>query len=352
MTVRQKHAVDEFSSPSFGPPDSWRAPDRHLDALLNDPWYGGMMRLFGTLSQASHDFFREEGGVAIFAPVTTGSISSPMGYGSDSLPVQAEIDGHSVYLADSMQFSLELALRVVGRPVYYIMPSFRGEASDDRHLNQFVHAEAEIEGGLDDVMALIERYVRTLSRTLLDDGSDDVAAMGGNADSLTRLAAADGALPRITFAEAERRLQDRPNMLERCETGDNRITGAGERALIKDAGGPVWITHMPARTVPFYQAVSPDNPEESMSADLLMGIGETIGAGERAHTLEDVEENLRAANVDGRDYDWYLEMKALRPMKTSGFGLGMERFLMWATNTNDIRNWAFLLRNEYGEGSP
>jgi len=304
------------------------------------------------MTQTSTAFYRSEGMLSVFAPVTTGSISSPMGLGSDSVPVQAEIAGRPVYLADSMQFSLELAMRVMDCSAYYIMPSFRGEQADARHLNQFVHSEAEIHGDLNDVMGVVERYVRALAVAFVEHASADVEAMGGRLDELHALSNTPGALPRKTFGEAVTLLADEPGTFESCENGVQRLTNYGEQCLIKHAGGPVWVTHMPASTLPFYQSRAADNPEVSLTADLLMGIGETVGAGERAYSSDDLLVNLKAAQVDPLSYDWYLKMKELRPVKTAGFGLGVERFLMWATGTRDIRDWSFLIRNETGEGVP
>ncbi len=61
-----------------------------------------------------------------------------------------------------MKFFLEYACCVNKNGCYYIAPSFRGEKADDRHLSQFFHSETEIIGNLDDVMNLIESYVRHL----------------------------------------------------------------------------------------------------------------------------------------------------------------------------------------------
>ena len=77
----------------------------------------------------------------MFLPITTGSISSPMGLGSDSLPVKINLNGVPTYLADSMQFLLEYGNRFCKNGVWYIMPSFRGEQEDERHLSQFYHSE-------------------------------------------------------------------------------------------------------------------------------------------------------------------------------------------------------------------
>ncbi|MGJ5079292.1 asparagine synthetase A [Bradyrhizobium sp. HKCCYLS3013] len=340
------------AGPRLKSPQSWRQPDAHLETLVTTPWYPAIFELFSVLNFATHDFFRLEAASIAFAPLTTGSISSPMGLASDSVPVQAQIGGRTIYLADSMQFALELALRVTGRPTYYLLPSFRGEGSDARHLNQFVHAEAEMRGGLDDVMAFVERYFRFLTRALLSEARKTLNLFGSNIKSLDSVAAGTGPFRRIRFAEAVRVLADCDGAFERCETGDLRITSLGERALLDRHRAPIWITHMPARTVPFYQAISPDDPEISLTADLLTGVGETVGAGERALTDADVIANLARGQVCADDYRWYIDMKRAQPWRTAGFGLGVERFLMWATGTRDIRDWSFLLRNEFGEGSP
>lgn len=63
-----------------------------------------------------------------------------------------------------MQFLLEYSLRFENSGVFYLMPTFRGEDTDERHLSQFYHAESEIIGDLSDVMFLCEEYVKFLSK--------------------------------------------------------------------------------------------------------------------------------------------------------------------------------------------
>jgi asparaginyl-tRNA synthetase len=104
-----------------------------------------------------------------------------MGLGSDSLPVHVELGGVNTYLADSMQFMLELACRLTGRDCYYIMPSFRGEACDETHLSQFFHSEAEIRGDLADVMAVVDEYILHLAGGLLDRHEELLVDLAGGA---------------------------------------------------------------------------------------------------------------------------------------------------------------------------
>lgn len=141
------------------PAKSWKDPKSHYKKALDSKWYEILIKLQTTFVNLTVDFYKEKGYDFALLPVTTGAISSPMGLGSDSLPVKINIDGIDTYLADSMQFMLEYSCRVVNNGTYYFAPSFRGEKADQRHLCQFYHSEAEIIGSLDDVMSLIEEYL-------------------------------------------------------------------------------------------------------------------------------------------------------------------------------------------------
>lgn len=46
----------------------------------------------------------------------------------------------------------------------------------------------------------------------------------------------------------------------------------------------------------------------------------------------------------GEEYEWYCTMKEKYPMKTSGFGLGIERFILWLFKHDDIRDCQILPR--------
>ena len=104
----------------------WERPEAALEAVFDDPWFAALAAAEHELSCATFDFYRGKGMQTLHLPVTTGSISSPMGLGSDSTPVKIQLFGQPVYLADSMQFFLEFGCRLMPKGCFYIMPSFRG----------------------------------------------------------------------------------------------------------------------------------------------------------------------------------------------------------------------------------
>ncbi|MEU0086195.1 amino acid--tRNA ligase-related protein [Streptomyces sp. NPDC006274] len=106
------------------------------------------------------------------------------------------------YLPDSSQFVLEYGMRLAPGGCYNIMPSFRGETPDETHLNQYSHSEAEIPGGIDDLIDYVEGYVKALAKAALETYGDRIAPAAGDTSHLSRMAGHQGHFPRITFEEA------------------------------------------------------------------------------------------------------------------------------------------------------
>jgi len=93
------------------PPRSWNSR-KHLTSVLSSEWYQTLGKIQSEVVKISIEFFFKNRFDFLLLPITTGSVSSPVGLGSDSLPVKVSIGGIDSYLADSMQFYLELACRV------------------------------------------------------------------------------------------------------------------------------------------------------------------------------------------------------------------------------------------------
>lgn len=324
-------------------PKSWENVGTHFLTVLKSPWYQRIFEFTDIFHRATTDFWRARDGRAAYLPITTGSISSPIGRGSDSTPVRVTVEGVDTYLADSMQFPLELSCRLSDGPTYYVMPSFRGEQADATHLCQFYHSEAELPGDLDAVLILVEDYVRHLSTYFLDNANKLICSMAGTDEHLYRPFDNDAFL-RLPFAAAATALNNDPRyILERSE-GCRSLTRAGERELMRQFGQFTWVTHMDHLSVPFYQAFVESDRNLSKTGDLLFGVGETVGCGERHATADEVSEAMAMHGVDEDAYQWYLEMRRAVPMRTSGFGMGVERFLLWLLAHDDIRDIPLLLR--------
>jgi asparaginyl-tRNA synthetase len=102
---------------------------------------------------------------------------------------------------------------------------------------------------------------------------------------------------------------------------------------------PVFVHHYPTQAKAFYMAQEPDRPETSLSSDLLApeGYGEIIGGGQRSSDLAYLEAQIERHGLPREAYEWYLDLRRYGSVPHSGFGLGIERTVMWICGLQHIR---------------
>ncbi len=338
---------ETFGTPAY-------VAETYVSDLIDHAYFDALLSVRHFMQAASYHYFTEEHdarNVDLF--MWTSSVSSPMCPGSDSEPIRISFGGLDTNLVDSSQFGFEPLLFHSGRMVYCYLPSMRGEDPDHRHLNQFYHCECELVGTLDDVMRVAEGYVKHLCEVLCamepvvrlasDDPDRTVSA-------LARAAGAD-AFPRVSFDEAVERLKresDGARFVRRTAHGRD-ITSSGELTLADLYGfrTPFWITHYDRDCVPFYQKPVAENQEKVHNADLIFPAlrvgafgGEVLGCGQRQDTAAEMRDSLRRQDdIPPEQYQWYINLRDKPGYRTtSGFGLGIERFLVWALSKPHIRD--------------
>ncbi|XP_046700152.1 asparagine--tRNA ligase-like [Silurus meridionalis] len=334
------------------PPHTWENPQSHSILAIKSQWYRNLFQIQNTLFHTTVDYFSKNCKYSYaLTPITTDTISSPMGLGSDSEPVFVNMLGQDVYLADSMQFVLEYFLRFQeGLPgTYYVSPSFRGEEPDSTHLNQFYHVECELLGDMNAAISIAESYVVHLTQAMLKYHSKMILSAAGTLshaqDLMKRM---EKPLPRVTLEQAIPMMPS-SDCIEWVKEGQpqcgRKLTRKGEAALIEQYGGAVWLTEMDHLSVPFYQAYVEGSCEtKAKAADLLLGLGETVGLGERHSTPEMVQEALRHHAVLEESYKWYIDMRKVVPLSSSGWGMGTERYLCWLLQHSDVRDMQIIPR--------
>jgi len=141
---------------------------------------------------------------------------------------------------------------------------------------------------------------------------------------------------RIRYDEAIEILQSKGLKIE---WGDD-IGGDEERILSEEIGEWFFLTHFPANIKAFYVKLDEKRPEVSLSADLLApeGYGEIIGGSQREDKVDVLIERIKSEGFDPKDYEWYLDLRRYGSVPHSGFGLGVERLLMWVLKLDHIRD--------------
>ncbi|GGN01457.1 amino acid--tRNA ligase-related protein [Streptomyces fuscichromogenes] len=328
--------AEMMSTNSPTAPRLWADADGGFRRTLDSPWARLVADLQDSVVRATYTYAHSRGVRALHFPITTRTVTCPTGLGSDSVPVPVQVNGVETYLADSMQFMLEYGCRIAPQGCHNILPCFRGDVPDATHLGQFVHSEAEIPGDLDDLVDYVNGYVRAMASAVLVEHGDTLGPLLGGLDHLERVAVDEQPFERLRFDEAVRLLKGEGVVTS--ADGARSLSRAAERRLMELVGEFVWVTHFDHLSVPFYQAFSDGDERVAENADLYFGIGEVVGSGHRHTTGEQVRAGLALHKVPEHEYAWYAQMKDEAPMATSGFGLGVERFLLWALRHDDIRD--------------
>lgn len=327
-------------------------PRTHYLDLTKGGYFQALIVLRHYIEIMSDYYFGTEiGAKKIDLFMFTTSVSSPMGPGSDSEALPFKFGKYNSNLVDSSQFGFEPLLVNGIKKVYCYLPSMRGEKPDKRHLNQFFHCEAEIIGNLEQLMPIIEKYIKTLAETLLlmtnilNGLSVDCGVSVLTLNKVIKLKQ----FPRITFDEAVNALVDNgyKNLVNFTDFGQD-ILSEGELMLAKifNFDCPFWITNYFRDRVPFYQKPDPKNPNKAINADLIFPAlipnsfgGEIVGCGQRQDSVEEIIDSLCRQGISSKPYEWYINLRSLSGYKTtSGFGLGIERFITWCLCRDDIKD--------------
>ena len=324
----------------------------HYRDLCNSKYFQALIVLRHYIKVASDYYFGIKlGAKNIDLFMLTSSVSSPMGPGSDSEPILIKFGKFKTFLADSSQFGFEPLLLNNFDKVYCYLPSMRGEDCDKRHLSQFYHCEMEMKGKLENLLPIIEDYLRTLAETvlLMENIVNKISEDPKKTRQCLKEIIKVNKFPKITFDEAVAALvKNKRNGLVNFTRHGNDISSGGEIELmnILKFKSPLWITNFDRDRAPFYQKPDPQNSDKTINADLLFPPiikgsfgGEIVGAGQRQDSTKEICESLKRQNISSKPYEWYIDLRRQPNYKvTSGFGLGIERFIVWALCKDNIRD--------------
>jgi len=287
-----------------------------------------ILRIRAFVMKASCDFFDGKGFVRVDSPILTPSSCE----GTTTL-FETDYFGEKVYLAQSGQLYNEATIMAFGK-TYCFGPTFRAEKSKTRrHCMEFWMLEPEMAFyGLNENMALQEEYITYLIEQVLEQRTRELKFLERNISALERV---KPPFPRISYREAIERLKSSGVTIE---FGD--VIGADEEtALSSQFDRPLFVHHFPAEQKAFYMKRDPDDDTLSLSVDLLApeGYGEIIGGGVREDDIGLLRQRMREEGLSEEPFKWYLDLRRYGSVPHSGFGLGIERTLMWICSLHHIR---------------
>jgi asparagine--tRNA ligase len=82
-----------------------------------------------------------------------------------------------------------------------------------------------------------------------------------------------------------------------------------------------------------------DDGKTVRAMDILFpGIGEIVGGSQREERYDVLKQKITDLNMDEQTLWWYLDLRKFGTAVHSGFGLGFERLVLFATGMTNIRD--------------
>jgi asparaginyl-tRNA synthetase len=101
---------------------------------------------------------------------------------------------------------------------------------------------------------------------------------------------------------------------------------------------PIFITNYPTSLKAFYMKNNPDEKTVACFDLLLPEVGELIGGSMREDNYDVLREKAQKTGLDISDLGWYLDLRKYGYAPSGGFGLGLERLIMFISGTENIRD--------------
>ncbi len=306
---------------------------RHL--WLRSRRQHAVLKVRHTVVQSVRNFLDNDGFTLCDSPIFTPAACE----GTTTLFEVDYFDGEKAYLTQSGQLYNEATAAALGK-VYCFGPTFRAEKSKTRrHLTEFWMVEPEMAyATLDDVMSLAERMLSYIAARVLEDRKEELKVLERDTAKLETIVAP---FPRVHYDDAVKMLQEgfEKGALEAKFEWGGDFGAPDETYISSQFERPVMVHHYPAAVKAFYMARDPERSEVALGVDVLApeGYGEVIGGGERATSLQFLQEQIAIHELPEEAFQWYLDLRRYGSVPHGGFGMGIERCTAWMCGIEHIR---------------
>ena len=321
----------------------------HLRPRTNT--FGAIARIRNTVAQAVHGYFHRNGYLWVNTPIITASdcegagelfrvstldvVNRDTDYGEDFF-------GAETFLTVSGQLNVESFACALAK-VYTFGPTFRAENSNtSRHLAEFWMIEPEIAfADLNDLADLAEDFLKSVSQQVLDELPDDMQFFVDRIDknAIARLEnVINSTFTRIEYTEAVEILQSAKHEFEFPVAWGSDLQSEHERFLTEEhVGGPIVVVNYPSAIKAFYMRENDDGKTVAALDVLVPGVGEIIGGSQREERLDVLDRRMAEQDLS-EELWWYRDLRRYGTVPHAGFGLGLERLVLYMTGMDNIRD--------------
>jgi asparaginyl-tRNA synthetase len=320
----------------------------HLRTRTNT--FSALFRVRSVLCAAIHDYLQSNGFLYITTPIITGNDAEGAG---EVFTVTTRNDGdyendffgRRACLTVSGQLHLEPFALAYGR-VYTFGPTFRAENSNTTtHASEFWMVEPEIAfADLKDDMAVMEGLIKHCIKTVLSEAGPEMKFFNDLVDKehtlISRLeAVAESDFKILTYTEAVQCLKKSGVDFKLPYKWGLDLKTEHERYICEQVvGGPVFITDYPKDIKAFYMRINDDEKTVAACDMLVPGVGELIGGSQREERYDYLLRRMNEMGIPLEPLKWYADLRRFGTVKHAGFGVGLERFILYLTGIGNIRD--------------
>lgn len=319
----------------------------HLRARTNKFW--AIFKIRSSVSYAIHCFFQRNDFLYLHSPIITSNDAEGAGEAfivttREDNNYQQDFFSKKANLTVSGQLNAEAYAQAFNR-VYTFGPTFRAEKSHtSRHVAEFWMVEPEVAySSLEENMKLGEELIKYIINYILENNKKELKFLNDNVDNNLLDKLKTIVTVKFVIMTYDDAIMELIKVKDRFENQDIHwgmdLQTEHERYLCEQlTNKPTFITNYPQVIKAFYMKINEDNKTVQAMDLLVPGIGELIGGSQREDNYEKLLAKMQMANLDIKDFQWYLNLRQYGYAPSGGFGLGLERLIMYLTGVTNIRD--------------
>ena len=329
--------------------DDFLRQNSHLRIRTNK--YYSVMKMRSELAYSIHLFFKNNGFIYLHSPIITNI--DPEGAGEAFELKDNIIDPYwpkKALLTVSGQFAAE-AYAQAFRRVYTFGPTFRAEKSHtSRHLAEFWMVEPEIAFmNLAQLMDFMENFIKHSIVYMIKYTFEEIKFCNEHIDKnlLEKLNyVVKNDFKKVDYTNAIKILKNAVKLQKDIFENSNIYWGMDlnsehERYLCEKAfevPTPIFVYNFPKHSKAFYMKLNDDNKTVAAVDLLVPTVGELCGGSQREDDKQKLINRCLELKMDTEQLKWYLKLRDYGYYRSSGFGLGFDRLLMFITGVNNLRD--------------
>ena len=322
----------------------------HLRVRTN--LFNAVFRVRSVVSHAIHKFFQDRNFIYLHAPLITSSDAEGAGEmfqvttldieNTKEVDYSADFFGKKANLSVSGQLQAE-AYALAYRDVYTFGPTFRAENSNTKlHASEFWMIEPEIAfADINDDMQLAEDMIKYIIKDLFERCPSEMDFFDkfvekGLKQKLEKVL--NSKFQVVSHKEAiDILINSKIKFENQPEHGEDLAT-EHEKYLTNYFDGPVFVIDWPKEIKAFYMRLNDDGKTVAAMDLLVPKAGELLGGSQREERLDYLEKRIKEINMNDKDLWWYKDLRKYGGCQHAGFGLGLERMIMYVTGIDNIRD--------------